>query len=67
MALAASHRADRAVAFATLGTHEMANAGWQCGRGPRVGRRRQRRAERALHELRIAAPRAAYRASQGAC
>jgi hypothetical protein len=30
MALAARHRADRAMTFATLGT---ANAGWQCGRG----------------------------------
>ena len=30
MALAARHRADRALAFETL---ETANAGWQCGRG----------------------------------
>ncbi|HEV7834569.1 MAG TPA: hypothetical protein VGP09_14470 [Caballeronia sp.] len=33
MALAARHRADRAMTFATLGTLETANAGWQCGRG----------------------------------
>jgi len=30
MALAARHRADRALTFETL---ETANAGWQCGRG----------------------------------
>jgi hypothetical protein len=33
MALAARHRADRALTFETLETLETADAGWQCGRG----------------------------------
>ncbi|MFT4433683.1 hypothetical protein ACMX25_09870 [Caballeronia sp. 15715] len=33
MTLAARHRADRATAFAALGTLETANASWQCERG----------------------------------